>query len=101
MEDILRVIHELDVPLPVRICLATDGSLTHLLEVFFGDEVRLEAVEQEVIKADEQIANLLNMEKDSLVNWRRVLLVVGHLPLVSAFSLSVLDRMPPSLRRDV
>ena len=101
MDDILRLIHELSVPLPVRVCIATDGSLTHLLEVFFGDEVRVEAVEQEVIKADEEIATLLNMEKGGLVNWRRVLLVVKNQPLVSALSLSVLDRMPPMLRRDI
>ncbi|WP_042684520.1 chorismate--pyruvate lyase family protein [Methermicoccus shengliensis] len=101
MDETLRLIHDMHIPLSLRICLATDGSLTHLLEVLFGKEVGVQAVEQEVVSADETIAQLLSVPEGSAINRRRVVLSAEGQPLVWALSLSALERMPPSLRRDI
>lgn len=101
MDETLRLIHDMDVPLGLRICLATDGSLTHLLEVLFGKEVSVRAVEQEVVGADEHAAAILSLPTGASINRRRVVLSAGDTPLVWALSLSALERMPPSLREGV
>ncbi|MHC1593033.1 MAG: chorismate lyase [Methermicoccaceae archaeon] len=101
MDETLRLIHDMDVPLTLRICLATDGSLTHLLEVLFGKDVGVQAVEQEVVAADMHTAELLSVSTGASLNRRQVVLSAEGKPLVWALSLSVLERMPTPLREDI
>ena len=101
MDALLKLIHDLEIPLPIRLCLATDGSLTHLLEVLTGNEIRIEAIEQHVVNADDKTAKLMHAQMGEPMNQRKVLLIANDVPLVSAFSISALERMPEPLRRDI
>ena len=101
MDETLRLIHDMDIPLILRICLATDGSLTHLLEVLFGKEVGVQAVEQGVVAADRHMAELLSVSTGTPINRRKVVLSAEGEPLVWALSLSALERMPLPLRGDI
>ncbi|MBA2860741.1 chorismate pyruvate-lyase family protein [Methanococcus maripaludis] len=72
----LSKIHELNNE--EKILLGTDGSITNLLEILFGDEVVVETLYQEIIDN---------------VNYRAVLLGVNGIPLIYATSETPLNRI--------
>jgi chorismate-pyruvate lyase len=75
-----------------RILLTTDGSITRILEAVFG-KIKIETVKQQVIKADENIASMLQIDKNEEVNYRVVNIKAGNDVLVYAVSFTPLKRL--------
>ncbi len=90
-----------DIPACLRICAGTDGSVTQLLEVLTGKTVDVKTLEQGVIKATPDIAELLDIETGDEVNSRLVTLNAGGTIYVLAKSLAPLKRMPQAVRDDL
>jgi chorismate-pyruvate lyase len=90
-----------DIPACLRICAGTDGSVTQLLEVLTGKNVRVETIRQEVIPATKKMAQLLGINVNDEVNSRLVTLNVNNTVYVLAKSLAPLGRMPKSVRNDL
>lgn len=90
-----------DIPACLRICAGTDGSVTQLLEVLTGETVEVKTLEQSVIKATPDIAELLDIETGDEVNSRLVTLNVGDTVYALAKSLAPIKRMPQAMRNDL
>lgn len=90
-----------DIPACLRICGGTDGSVTFLLELLTGKKVKVETLEQSIIKATSDIAGLLEIEEGDEVNKRLVTLNADGTVYVLAKSLSPLKRMPQTVRDDL
>ena len=98
MNDVLR---RPDIPACLRICAGTDGSVTQLLEVLTGRNVKVETISQGIIKATKEIARLLDIETGEDVNDRLVTLKVDDIVYVLAKSLSPINRIPRGVRDDL
>ncbi|AEA48018.1 chorismate--pyruvate lyase family protein [Archaeoglobus veneficus] len=84
-----------------RILATTDGSITAILEAISGREVRVETVEQRVVKANKDIAEILGIDEGEEVNYRVVNLIAGSDVLAHAVSYTPLKRLRPEFREDL
>jgi chorismate-pyruvate lyase len=98
MWDVLKR-HE--IPSSLRICAGTDGSVTQLLEALTGKSVTVKTLEQHVIRATPEIAELLEIEAGEEVNKRVVTLSADSVVYVLAKSLAPLERMPKGMREEL
>ena len=64
-------------------------------------EVEVITEDQHLVKADEEMAGLLDVDVGEEVNNRTVRLVADGVPYVHAVSLSPIGRMPEEVRRDM
>ncbi len=99
--DVIRELCRHNLPICLRICAGTDGSVTHLLELVTAKQVIVETQEQRVIEADAEIAELLGISPGEPVNERIVLLRAGGVVYVHARSLASLERMPMGMEADL
>lgn len=90
-----------DIPVCLRVCAGTDGSVTLLLELLTGKTVKVVTLEQSIIKAAPDTAKLLEIEAGDDVNSRLVTLNADNTVYVLAKSLAPLKRMPPAVRSDL
>ncbi len=90
-----------DIPASLRICAGTDGSVTQLLEVLTGKSVTVKTLEQSVIEATADVAELLEVEEGDEVNSRLVTLNVNNTVYMLAKSLAPVKRMPQAMRNDL
>lgn len=90
-----------EIPSSLRICAGTDGSVTQLLEVLTGKRVEVKTLEQRVIKATPEIAELLEIRAGEEVNKRVVTLSVDSVVYALAKSLAPLKRMPKGMREEL
>ena len=90
-----------DIPVCLRICAGTDGSVTLLLELLTGKTVKVVTLEQKIIKATTDVAGLLEIEAGDDVNSRLVTLSAGGTTYVLAKSLAAVKRMPPAVSSDL
>lgn len=90
-----------DIPVCLRICAGTDGSVTLLLELLTGKTVKVVTLEQKIIKATTDVAGLLEIEAGDDVNSRLVTLSAGGTAYVLAKSLAAVKRMPPAVSSDL
>jgi chorismate-pyruvate lyase len=90
-----------DIPACLRICSGTDGSVTLLLELLTGKTIYVKTLEQDVVKAEPEIARLLEVEEGDEVNNRLVTLSADSTVYVLARSLSAIKRMPKDVRSDL
>jgi len=90
-----------DIPACLRICAGTDGSVTLLLELLAGKAVEVKTLEQSVVKATPDVAELLEIDEGDEVNSRLVTLSAGGMVYVLAKSLSAIKRMPQEVRSDL
>ncbi|MFH1323334.1 MAG: chorismate pyruvate-lyase family protein, partial [Methanobacteriota archaeon] len=90
-----------DIPACLRICAGTDGSVTLLLELLTGKTIYVKTLEQDVVKAEPEIARLLEVEEGDEVNNRLVTLSADGTVYVLARSLSAIKRMPKDVRSDL
>ncbi len=97
----LEVLKRPDIPPCLRICAGTDGSITQLLEVLTGKEVKVETISQHVVRAGQEIAELLEIENGDDVNDRLVTLKVEDVVYVLARSLAPIKRIPKAVREDL
>jgi chorismate lyase len=84
-------------PLPVRMLLHTDGSVTALLEACFGAPVVVDTIANEV---DDRLPTPLELElaPHRPVLWRQVVLRVDDRPVLRASSVLALDRLDDRAR---
>jgi chorismate-pyruvate lyase len=82
-----------------KILLTTDGSVTTILDVIKG-HVQIETLEQKFIKADTQMARLLNIEVGDTVNYR-VVVIETQEPLIYAKSLIPVKRLENDFKEDL
>jgi chorismate-pyruvate lyase len=99
--DFLEKLKSLEIPTCLRICCGTDGSVTFLLEIMTRKTVNVITESQNVVKADKEMAALLEVEEGSEVNDRVVKLSAGNTVFVHARSLSPLKRMPKTMREQL
>jgi chorismate-pyruvate lyase len=90
-----------DIPVCLRICAGTDGSVTLLLELLTGKTVKVVTLEQKIIKATHDIAKLLEIEAGDDVNSRLVTLNADGTTYVLAKSLAAIKRMPFAVSSDL
>jgi chorismate-pyruvate lyase len=88
-------------PLSLRICAVTDGSITYLLEAIFGGRVEVLTVCQQVVEAEGKVCGLLDVAQGEPVNLRDVTLGVDGVVYVYARSLSPVERMPVEVREQL
>lgn len=84
-----------------KILLATDGSVTTILEALTGKTIKVETVEQKVIPADPSTAQLLNIQEGDQVNYRVVNLKVDNTIMAHAISHTPLKRLKEDFREDL
>lgn len=82
-----------------KILLATDGSVTTILDVLKG-HVNIRTLVQEFREADEETARLLDIKKGNTINYR-VVVIEGNEPLIHAISLIPVDRLDNNFKEDL
>jgi chorismate lyase len=84
-------------PLPVRMLLNTDGTVTSLLEACFGAPVVVDTIANEV---DDRLPTPLELEVEPHrpVLWRQVVLRIDDRPVLRASSVLALDRLDDRAR---
>ena len=82
-----------------KILLATDGSVTTILDVLKG-HVNIRTLVQEFKKADEQAASLLDIEVGDTINYR-VVVIEGEEPLIYAISMIPVERLDNDFKEDL
>ena len=82
-----------------KILLATDGSVTTILDVLKG-HVHIRTLVQEFQKADEEAASLLDIEVGDTINYR-VVVIEGQTPLIYAISMIPLERLNNDFKEDL
>ena len=84
-----------------KILLATDGSVTTILDVLKG-HINVETLIQEFKKADDVQAQDLDINKGDIINYRTV--VMSHNPeepLIHAVSLTPVDKLTNNFKEDL
>ncbi len=84
-----------------KILLNTDGSITTIIEAITGKKVELETVEQRIVKADEDIAKVLKIDRGDDVNYRVVNLKVDGVVYVRAISYTPIKRLEKRFKEDL
>lgn len=82
-----------------KILLATDGSVTTILDVLKG-HVNIRTLTQEFREADKETASLLEINEGDTINYR-VVVIEGKEPLIYAISLIPLDRLNNNFKEDL
>ena len=83
-----------------KILLATDGSVTTILDVLNG-KISIKTIIQQFEKADDEIAKLLNINVNEDVNYRVVLMHKDNKPLIHAISYIPLERLDENFKKDL
>jgi chorismate-pyruvate lyase len=82
-----------------KILLATDGSVTTILDVLKG-HVNIRTLVQEFREADEEAASLLNIQVGDTINYR-VVVIEGEEPLIYAVSMIPMERLDNDFKEDL
>ncbi|HOI39230.1 MAG TPA: chorismate lyase [Methanobacterium sp.] len=82
-----------------KILLATDGSVTTILDVLKG-HVNIRTLVQEFREADEETASLLDINEGDTINYR-VVVIEGEEPLIYAISIIPVDRLKKDFKEDL
>ena len=83
-----------------KILLATDGSVTTILDVLNG-KIGIKTLKQEFQEANQDIAKLLNINEGEKVNYRVVVMGKNNKPLIYATSYIPLKRLTPEFKKDL
>lgn len=82
-----------------KILLATDGSVTTILDVLKG-HVNIRTLVQEFQEADEEAASLLDVDMGETINYR-VVVIEGDEPLIYAVSMIPVERLDNEFKEDL
>ncbi len=99
--DFLEKLKSFDIPTCLRICAGTDGSVTFLLEIMTKHPTAVVTEYQHIVPADEQMADIFDVDAGADINERVVTLTAGDVPYVYARSLSAIEKMPEGVRSDM
>lgn len=83
-----------------KILLATDGSVTTILDVLVG-EIKIKTLKQEFQEADSEIAKLLSIDEGEIVNYRVVVMFNDNSPLIYATSYIPIKRLTSEFKKDL
>jgi len=83
-----------------KILLTTDGSITAILDVLYG-KIDLDTLDQHFENADEYHAGLVDVEVDTEINFREVIMHKGSKPLIYAISHIPLSRCSKDVCADL
>lgn len=86
-----------------KLLLTTDGSITNTLEILTGNEVKIETIYQEIGKADDYLAERLNISKGDEINERvvRIYNSINNKTLIYAKSYAPLKRANDQFSNDL
>lgn len=84
-----------------RILMTTDGSITTIIEAVTQRKVDVETVEQRIVRADRDLAELLHINEGDEVNYRVVYLKAGGEIYAKAISYTPLKRLEDSFKEDL
>ena len=84
-----------------RILMTTDGSITAIIEAVTQKKVEVETLEQKIIRADRELAELLEIDEGDEVNYRVVYLRANGEIYAKAISFTPLKRLENSFREDL
>jgi len=86
-----------------KLLLTTDGSITNTLEVLTGNEVKIETIYQAIGRADEYLAERLNISKGDEINERivRICNSINDKTLIYAKSYAPLKRANDPFSNDL
>lgn len=86
-----------------KILLGTDGSVTQLLESITGNPITVKTLVQEILPADAQTADRVDVSVGDPVNHRVVELrdIVTNDVLIYAISETPIERLSPSFKQDL
>ncbi|HMK53175.1 MAG TPA: chorismate lyase [Methanobacteriaceae archaeon] len=82
-----------------KILLATDGSVTTILDVLKG-KIQIRTLVQEFREADLETAQLLDIDEGDTVNFR-IVIIEGKEPLIHATSIVPIKRLNNSFKEDL
>ena len=99
--DFLEKLKSFDIPTCLRICAGTDGSVTFLLEIMTKHPTAVVTEDQHIIPADEDMANIFDVDVGDDINERVVTLKCGDVPFAHARSLAAIRNMPEPVRCDM
>lgn len=99
--NFLEKLKSFEIPTCLRVCCGTDGSVTFLLEIMTRKQVSVITESQHTVKADKEMAALLEVKEGSEINDRVVRLSAGDTVFVHARSLSPLEHMPETMREQL
>lgn len=83
-----------------RVLAVTNGSVTQILELWFGEAVRIKTRRQEILPAGET-ARELDCGEDEEVNFREVDIFCGKRLVLRAKSLTVVSRLGEGFKEDL
>ncbi|KZX16295.1 chorismate--pyruvate lyase family protein [Methanobrevibacter curvatus] len=83
-----------------KILLATDGSVTTILDVLNG-RISIKTLKQEYQEGNKEIAKILNINEGEKVNYRVVVMKKDKKPLIYAKSYIPLKRLSPEFKKDL
>jgi len=83
-----------------KILLATDGSVTTILDVLVG-EIKIKTLKQEFQKADINVAKILNINEGEIVNYRVVVMFNEDSSLIYATSYIPIKRLTSEFKKDL
>lgn len=84
-----------------RILMTTDGSITTIIEAVTQKKVDVETIEQRIIRADKDLAELLEVDEGDELNYRVVYLKAGGEVYAKAISYTPLKRLENSFKEDL
>ncbi|HID42282.1 MAG TPA: DUF98 domain-containing protein [Archaeoglobaceae archaeon] len=84
-----------------KILLTTDGSISKILEAVTGKEIKIETVEQKIVKADKKVVDILEIEEGDSVNFRVVNIIADDEIVAHAISYTPLSRLDERFREDL
>ncbi len=84
-----------------RILMTTDGSITAIIEAVTQKKVEVETLEQKILRADRELAKLLEIDEGDEVNYRVVYLKANDEIYAKAVSFTPLKRLENSFKEDL
>ncbi|MBZ9570308.1 chorismate lyase [Methanobrevibacter sp. TMH8] len=83
-----------------KILLATDGSVTTILDVLNG-KISIKTLKQEYQESNKEIAEILNINEGEQINYRVVIMGKNKVPLIYATSYIPLKRLTSEFEKDL
>ena len=81
--------------------MTTDGSITAIIEAITQREVKVQTVEQKIVRADEKTSKLLNVGVGEDINYRVVYLKVDGDVYAKAVSYTPIKRLDDNFKEDL
>lgn len=95
------VVHDPSLSLFQKVLLVTDGTVTQLVELYTGETIRVQKIENQIVASDsapESVQSILQTSKDDSLLKRIILLCGAQKSYLYAESWFVMQRLPADMR---